>query len=116
MGRLDTTEVAGRPNFVDTGKISVTWDDVNSPIVLKGNQEIDLSPERLKSRYSEGTGLNKSTSSLDSPSKRKTLDNVSELRNEADQAWESAQVDYLKRVILALDAKCKVRPLNTSVE
>eukprot|EP00331_Platyophrya_macrostoma_P008510 CAMPEP_0176430638 /NCGR_PEP_ID=MMETSP0127-20121128/14363_1 /TAXON_ID=938130 /ORGANISM="Platyophrya macrostoma, Strain WH" /LENGTH=872 /DNA_ID=CAMNT_0017812547 /DNA_START=26 /DNA_END=2644 /DNA_ORIENTATION=+ len=104
----DTSEILGRPELND--KISVTWDDIsqNSPTIRKGNQEIDLSPEKLRLRYySEESEMNRSTGSLGSPSKRKAVDNVSDLRGDADQLWESAQVEYLKKVILALDIKCK---------
>lgn len=95
----------------DADKISVTWDDVGSPIKGGGYQyrEADLSPDNLRKRYSEENELNRSTGSLNSPSKRRALDSVAEIRNEADQMWESAQIDYLKKIIVGLEIKCKVQ-------
>ena len=89
-------------------KISVVWDDVATPTIRKGDEEIELSAEKLKKRYLTKDEMSKSSASIGSPSKRKALDFVTDPDAEGTKTWEKTQIDYLKRVILVLDAKCKV--------
>ena len=95
---------------LDRGKISVVWDDIGTPIIRRGNQdkEADVSIDKQKQRYMDDDELNKSAISVGSPTRRRNLDGGSDTRSESEKRWESAQVEYLKKIIVSLEVKCKV--------
>ena len=96
--------------------MSVTWDDVGTPTIRRGEDSIEITPEKLKKRYNNREDPNATSRSIElnrtysgtSPIKRKALDYISQMENDTNEHWEKSQVDYLKKVILTLDAKCKV--------
>ena len=111
---IDMSEVKGG---LAAGLLSTNWDEVSTPTTRQEKQDFEITEEKLKQRSSprgeqENNKLSGGTRKL--LNKQFITKLLPEINTEASTPYERVNLEYLKKIVMVLDAKSKVQSVLCS--